>query len=177
MRNANAESENVLACWTSGPMDSWPEKSTRLSGFPVMSAKAIARPPTARATIGTTTKGRTSVAAFTVRPIRTMTKTATATPAASRIVHPNAASVGVWYFGRVRGAMAYALALRPVTEPMPMNTSEPIPAANNPGSRTMGRVAPPRPAASMMMTAPTIGDPKREEMAAKLAAAAIRPRT
>ena len=48
----------MLACWTSGPMASWPEKSTRLSGFPVTCAKAIASPPTASATTGTTTKGR-----------------------------------------------------------------------------------------------------------------------
>ena len=47
----------------------------------------------------------------------------------------------------------------------------------SPGSRMTGKVAPPRPAASMMMTAPMTGDPKSEEMAAKLAAAAIRART
>ena len=32
-----------------------------------------------------------------------------------------------------------------------------------------GSVGPPKPAASMMMTAPTTGDPKSDEMAAKLA--------
>ena len=58
-----------------------------------------------------------------------------------------------------------------------MKTREPIPAANSPGSRMTGRVAPPRPAASMMITAPTIGEPKREDIAAKLAAAAIRATT
>ena len=55
---------------------------------------------------------------------------------------------------------------------MPMNTSEPIPAAISPGSRTSGRVGPPSPAASMMITAPMIGEPKIVERAAKLPAAA-----
>ena len=58
-----------------------------------------------------------------------------------------------------------------------MNTSEPIPAANSPGSKMTGRIAPPNPAASMMITAPTMGEPKREDIAAKLAAAAIRATT
>ena len=63
--------------------------------------------------------------------------------------------------------------LSPVNDPMPTNTSEPIPAAMRPGSRMTGSVAPPSPAASMMMMAPTMGEPKSEEMAAKLAAAAM----
>ena len=57
-----------------------------------------------------------------------------------------------------------------------MKTSEPIPAASNPGRRTRGSIAPPNPAASMMITAPTTGDPKSEETAAKLPAAAIKVR-
>ena len=52
-----------------------------------------------------------------------------------------------------------------------MKTREPMPAANSPGNRMTGRVAPPKPAASMMITAPTMGEPKREDIAAKLAAA------
>ena len=60
---------------------------------------------------------------------------------------------------------------------MPMNTSEPIPAASSPGSRITGSVGPPSPAASMMMIAPTIGEPNSEEIAAKLAAAAINATT
>ena len=33
--------------------------------------------------------------------------------------------------------------LRPVNEPMPMNTSDPMPAARRPGSKMTGRIAPP----------------------------------
>ncbi len=55
---------------------------------------------------------------------------------------------------------------------MPMNTSEPMPAAIRPGMRMSGRVAPPRPLASITRIAATIGDPKITEMAAKLPAAA-----
>ena len=56
-----------------------------------------------------------------------------------------------------------------------MNTSDPIPAASSPGSSTSGRMAPPRPVASMIRTAPITGEPKIVETAAKLPAAAIRP--
>ena len=52
------------------------------------------------------TKGRRDVAALTINPIRAMAKMPTATMAASRMVHPKAESVGVWYLGSDRGAMA-----------------------------------------------------------------------
>ena len=52
---------------------------------------------------------------------------------------------------------------------IPMKTSEPIPPAMRPGIKISGRVAPPRPDASMMITAPMIGDPKMTEIAAKAA--------
>ena len=55
---------------------------------------------------------------------------------------------------------------------MPMNTSEPIPAAIRPGMRMRGNVAPPRPLASITSTAATMGEPKITEIAAKLPAAA-----
>ena len=58
--------------------------------------------------------------------------------------------------------------------PSPRNTSDPIPAATRPGSRTSGSVGPPSPAASMMITAPMIGLPKIVEIAAKLPAAPSR---
>ena len=48
-----------------------------------------------------------------------------------------------------------------------------MPAASRPGSSTSGSVAPPSPAASMMITAPITGEPKIAETAAKLPAAAI----
>ncbi len=55
-----------------------------------------------------------------------------------------------------------------------MKTSEPIPAAISPGSSTTESIGPPRPTASMMITAPITGDPKTDAIAAKLPAAAIR---
>ena len=65
--------------------------------------------------------------------------------------------------------------LKPDHDPSPMKTSEPIPAARRPGSSTSGRIGPPSPVASMMSTAPITGEPKIDETAAKLPAAAIRP--
>ena len=65
--------------------------------------------------------------------------------------------------------------LRPENDPSPMKTSEPIPAASSPGRSTSGRVAPPSPVASISSTAPITGEPKIDETAAKLPAAAIRP--
>ena len=62
--------------------------------------------------------------------------------------------------------------LSPLQWDMPMNTSEPTPAAIRPGIRIKGSVAPPSPAASMTRTADTIGEPKITEMAARLPAAA-----
>ena len=59
--------------------------------------------------------------------------------------------------------------LRPVAVPIPTNTTDPMPAATSPGSSTSGRVAPPSPAASMMITAPMTGFPKIVEIAAKAA--------
>ena len=53
--------------------------------------------------------------------------------------------------------------LSPVQCVMPMKTSEPMPPAMSPGIKMSGRVGPPRPDASRMMTAPTIGDPKITE--------------
>ena len=58
-----------------------------------------------------------------------------------------------------------------------MKTSEPIPAASSPGSSTSGSIGPPSPAASMISTAPITGEPKIDETAAKLPAAAISPST
>ena len=107
MRNANAESENVLRL-----VDEWAHclltrEEHEVVGLSrdVCEGDGQAGRPRGRQS-GRPRRAALSVAAFTARPIRTMTKTATATTAASRIVHPNAASVGVWYFGNVWGAMA-----------------------------------------------------------------------
>ena len=59
--------------------------------------------------------------------------------------------------------------LRPVNDPIPIETSEPIPAASRPGIRTSGIRDPPRPAASIRITAAMIGEPNRNETAAKVA--------
>ena len=64
--------------------------------------------------------------------------------------------------------------LSPLQSVVPMKTSAPIPAAINPGIRITGRVAPPRPDASMITMADRIGDPNTTEIAAKVPAA---PRT
>ena len=71
------------------------------------------------------------------------------------------------------GLSAQALVLSPDHAPMPMNTSEPRPAAIRPGRRTSGSVAPPSPAASIRITAPMTGEPNTVEIAAKLPAAAM----
>ncbi len=73
--------------------------------------------------------------------------------------------------GSESGATAYAFELRPVRDPAPVKTSEPTPVATRPGRSTRGSVGPPSPAASMMMTAPMMGEPKIVARAAKLAAA------
>jgi len=52
-----------------------------------------------------------------------------------------------------------------------MNTNTPKPAAIRPGSNTTGSVAPPKPAASMMITVPMTGEPKMVARAANAAAA------
>ena len=64
--------------------------------------------------------------------------------------------------------------LSPVAAPMPIETSEPIPAARRPGIRTSGIRDPPSPAASIRITAAMIGEPNRNETAAKVAELASR---
>ena len=59
--------------------------------------------------------------------------------------------------------------LSPLQCDMPMKTSDPMPAAMRPGIRIRGSVARLQPAASMMRTADTIGEPKMTETAAKAA--------
>ena len=61
----------------------------------------------------------------------------------------------------------------PVSESRPMKMRVPIPAANRPGTRTRPRTGPPSPDASINKKAPTMGEPSRALMAAKLPAEAI----
>jgi len=100
----------------------------------------------------------------------------TAAASASTIVHPKSPQPGPPKCGSGNGLSDHALVLRPENDPSPMKTREPMPAATRPGSRTTGSTAPPRPVASMMITAPITGDPKMVEMAAKLPAAPISAR-
>ena len=99
---------------------------------------------------------------------------ATATTTASTMVQPKSAQPGPPYSGRGNGLSDQAAVLNPDHDPNPMNTSEPIPAAIRPGSNTTDSIGPPRPMASITSTAPITGEPKIDESAAKLPAAAIR---
>ena len=96
---------------------------------------------------------------------------------ASPIVQAKSLPSGPPNSGSGKGLSCQALVLSPLQSANPMNTSEPIPAASRPGSRSSVAVAPPSPTASMMITAPMIGEPKIVEMAAKLPAAASSPTT
>ena len=64
------------------------------------------------------------------------------------------------------------LVLSPVHEPIPIETSDPIPAASRPGSSTSGSFGPPIPVASIRSTAAISGEPNRNETAANVPAAA-----
>ncbi len=65
-----------------------------------------------------------------------------------------------------------SLVLRPVQEPMPSETSEPIPAAIRPGTRTILNWEPPSPIASIRIIDAIRGEPRRKETAAKVDEAA-----
>ena len=102
-------------------------------------------------------------------------KTTTAVATASRIVQPKSPQPGPPNGGSGNGLNCQAAVLKPENEPSPMKTSEPTPAARRPGRSTSGRVGPPSPVASITSTAPITGEPKIDETAAKLPAAAISP--
>ena len=68
--------------------------------------------------------------------------------------------------------MEMCVAPRPVHWPSPIETSDPIPAAIKPGTSTRGSLGPPSPAASIKITAAITGEPKRNEIAAKVEAVA-----
>ena len=63
--------------------------------------------------------------------------------------------------------------LSPVNDPIPSETSVPIPAASKPGISTTRSFGPPRPAASIRITAAISGEVKMNASAVKLPAAAI----
>src|SRR3954469_15508710 len=127
--NAIADSDQVAAPETSPGRASWPENRTSLTLFPEVSAKAIANPDTAIPATGTSTKGRVVTTRTVPRASRKMAKLTIATAAASRMLQPKSAMSGRANDGSERAPSAYALVLSPVHDPMPIDTSDPIPAA------------------------------------------------
>ena len=62
-----------------------------------------------------------------------------------------------------------------MNDPIPIETSDPIPAASMPGTSTIGSLGPPIPVASIRITAAISGDSKMNDSAAKAPQAAISP--
>ena len=62
-----------------------------------------------------------------------------------------------------------------MNDPIPTETSDPIPAASMPGTNTVGSLGPPIPVASISITAAISGDSKMNDSAAKAPQAAINP--
>ncbi len=126
-------------------------------------------PATSRPTIGSTRNGRGVAIRCASRARRKITKVTTAIAAASGIVQRKSTKSGRAKDGRCSGLSEMSAVLRPVSDPSPIETSDPIPAASSPGIRTSGMRDPPRPAASIRITAAMIGDPNRKDTAAKVA--------
>ena len=105
-------------------------------------------------------------------PPRMIPAVTTAITIARAIVHPNSATVGRASEDSGSGPRAYALVLSPVKEPIPIETSVPIPAASMPGRSTTLSFGPPSPVASSRITAAISGEVKINASAAKLPAAA-----
>ena len=89
-----------------------------------------------------------------------MSHAPTATAAANGIVQRKSSRSGRANSGNGRVPSAKSLSLRPVNEPMPIETSDPMPAASRPGTSTIFSCAPPRPMASISSTAAITGEPK-----------------
>jgi hypothetical protein len=142
----------------------------------VICEKAIARPPIIRPMIGRSTSNRRRGSKRCVStPPRITTLVTTATAIASAIVHPdsptrNCPAVASW-----SGPSAYALVLNPVNDPIPSETSVPIPAASSPGTSTSRSLGPPIAVASIRITAAISGEAKMNESAEKLPAARLPP--
>ena len=174
--SASVESEIVAACPKSVPKASWPEKSTAsgdLLGRFGEGDRETADGEPGRDREQERVAGRP--ARFAQRASSMIAKTTTAVATASRIVQPKSPQPGPPNGGSGNGLNGQAAVLKPENEPSPMKTSEPTPAARRPGRSTSGSMGPPRPAASITSTAPITGEPKIDETAAKLPAAAISP--
>ena len=96
-----------------------------------------------------------------------MMKVTTAITAANGIVQRKSGRSGRARSGRFNGLNEMSPVLSPVNDPMPSETSDPIPAARRPGIRISG-TAVASPAASSRITAAMIGEPNRNAIAAKV---------
>jgi hypothetical protein len=140
---------------TSEGSASWPEKSISATPLSAVSAKPIASPATARPLAGSTRKGFAAANRCVSRARRKIANIATAMPAASSIDQPKSAKPGVSKGGNSSAGMEMSEVLRPVHDPMPIQTSEPIPEASRPGTSISGSRYPPIPEASIRSTAAT----------------------
>jgi hypothetical protein len=133
------------------------------------------RPETASPTIGSSRKGFRIATPCVSLPSRKIAKVATATAAASSIVQPKSVTSGCGKAGSSKVFSEMSLVLSPVNDPRPIQASDPIPEASRPGTSTSGNLGPPRPVASIRMTAAMIGELNRNPSAEKAPAAASRP--
>ncbi len=106
-----------------------------------------------------------------------ITEVTAAIAIASAIVQPKLATSGWPNAGSGNAEIAYAEVLRPVKDPSPSETSEPIPAASSPGTSTRRNLGPPIAVTSTMRTAAASGELKTNDTAAKLPDAATRVTT
>jgi len=140
--------------------------------LPVACENAIASPATIRPTIGSnTTRERLETKRNVSRPPRTIRLVPTPIATASASVQPNWATSGCPNAVSGSGGSAYALVLNPVNDPIPSETSVPIPAASNPGSRIRRSLPPPSPVASIRITAAITGESKINDSAENAPAA------
>ena len=89
--------------------------------------------------------GRRATTRATTRASATIANTTTAAAIARATAQQKWTAVGCENAGRSNGLSAHALVLSPVHAPMPMNTSEPRPAAIRPGRSTTGSRGPSQP--------------------------------
>ena len=94
------------------------------------------------------------------RASRKMAHAPTAIAAPNGTVQTKSRKSGRSNSGSASAPSAKSLSLRPVNEPMPIETSDPMPAASRPGTSTIFSCAPPRPMASISSTAAITGEPK-----------------
>ena len=117
------------------------------------SAKATARPATARPTTGVSSSIRRSTIGCRNSASRRITSPSTAAVRPIAIAQRNSAPVGLPNGGMFGTASENVP--KPVQLSSPMKISEPTPAASSPGTSTTPSIGPPSPAASISRNAPT----------------------